>query len=311
MKTAAAAGAVAAGFGAAPAAAAPLPFRFGHTLGAREGLAASIKLTAQMGFPGYEPGRAAVMAYLDKPLEVRKMFADAGVVMASCSNEGPNFSTDWLDPAKIPQTIKDHVAFARDFIKPVGMSDHFKCVPTRARDLVNGPTDDELKRMSDAWNQAGRQMIEFGIRFAPHNHVGTSFYLAKELRRVKELTDPRYVWFTIDTSHLQLGGMNSAEIIAEFYPRIAEIHYKDAPAEYRNTGKIMNEKSGIPYFRNLGAGAVDFPAVQKVLVDKGYKGWVCLDIDGGMVEAGGGTEGALKRNRDYLVDVLKVDPKTV
>jgi len=296
---------------ARPASAAPLPFRFGHTLGSRDGLEASIKMTAAKGFPGYEPGRAGVVQYLDKPLEVKKMFEDVGVVMATCSNEGPNFSTDWLDPAKIPQTIKDHVAFARDFIKPVGMSDHFKCVPTRARDLVNGPSEDDLKRMSDAWNEAGRQMIEFGIKFAPHNHVGTSFYLEKEVRRVAQLTDPRYVWFTFDTSHLQLGGMNSAKMIDEFYPRLAEIHYKDAPPEYRNTGKIMNEATGIPYFRNLGAGGVDFAAVQKVLVDKGYKGWVCLDIDGGMVTAGGGPDGALQVNKDYLVNILKVDPRTV
>lgn len=297
--------------GTVTASAAPLPFRFGHTVSARSGLADSLKMTAAKGFPGYEPGRSGMIQYLDKPLEVRKMFQDAGIVMASCSNEGPNFSTDWLDPAKSPQTIKDHVAFARDFIKPVGMSDHFKCVPTRARDLVNGPSDDDLKRMSDAWNEAGRQMIAFGIKFAPHNHVGTSFYLEKEFRRVAQLTDPRYVWFTLDTSHLQLGGMDSARIISEFFPRIAEVHYKDAPAEYRNNGKIMNEKSGIPYFRNLGAGGVDFAAVHKVLIDKRYQGWVCLDIDGGMVEAGGGPDGALQVNKDYLVNVLKVDPDTV
>ena len=292
-------------------AATPLMFRFGHTGSFKEGVEEAIKGTARQGFPGYEPGRGGVMKYLDRPLELKKLFEESGVIMASCSNEGPNFSTDWLDPDKIPQTIKDHVEFARDFIHPIGQSDHFKLVPTRGRP-EGGPTDDQLKRMSDAWNEAGRQTIAFGIRFAPHNHVGTSFYLEHEFRRVMELTDPRYVWLTADTSHFALGGLNPEKIISEFLPRIAEVHYKDAPAEYRSGKLILNEPSGIPYFRNLGTGGVDFPAVHQVLIRKKYNGWVCLDIDGGMTKSySNDMEATLKGNKEYLINVLHVDPKTV
>lgn len=288
---------------------AALPFRFGHTLGAGT-IEDTIKLTEKVGYRGIEPSRDSIIGYRNKPDELRKLFEAHGRVLASSSNEGAGMSTDWLSPDKIPQTIKDHVEHAR-FLKDVGMSNHFKIVPTRAR-LPTGPTDEMLKRMSDAWNEAGRQMAAFGIRFAPHNHVGTSFYLEPEFRRVMELTDRRYVFVTADTAHLQLGGMNSAVIIKEFLPRIAEVHYKDAPPEYRNTGKIMNEMSGIPYFRNLGAGAVDFVAVQKVLVENKYSNWVNLDLDGRMVEAiGKGVEGCMVQNRDYLINALKIAPKDI
>jgi inosose dehydratase len=289
------------------ASAAPLPFRFGHTLGAAT-IEDTITLSAKVGYRGIEPNREAIINH--KPDELRKLFEASGRVLSSCSNEGPGVSTDWLTPEAIPQTIKDHVATAR-FLKDVGMSNNFKIVPTRKRDLVKGPSDDDLKRMSDAWNEAGRQMAEFGIRMSPHNHVGTSFYLEPELRRVMELTDRRYVFLCTDTSHLQLGGMNSANFIKEFLPRIAEVHYKDTLPEYRNTGKIMNEASGTPYFRSLGAGGVDFAAVQKVLVDNHYSNWVNLDLSGAPDSRGKTTEELLVQNRDYLINTLKLDPKDI
>ena len=50
-----------------------------------------------------------------------------------------------------------------------------------------------------------------------------------------KLTDPKYVWLTADTSHLTLGGMDPVAIIKEFWPRVAEIHYKDAPRHLRGS----------------------------------------------------------------------------
>jgi len=50
-----------------------------------------------------------------------------------------------------------------------------------------------------------------------------------------ELTDPRYVWLTTDTSHLTLGGMDPLQIMKDYWPRVAEVHYKDAPTHLRGT----------------------------------------------------------------------------
>jgi hypothetical protein len=59
------------------------------------------------------------------------------------------------------------------------------------------------------------------------------------------------------------------------------------------------------------SGGVDFPAIQKSLIEKKYPGWVTLDLDASMIPAGSNMEDVLKGNIKYLVDVLKVDPKTV
>ena len=52
------------------------------------------------------------------------------------------------------------------------------------------------------------------------------------MRRCMELTDPKYVWMTADTGHLVLGGGDAAQIISDYFPRIAEIHLKDTYAKY-------------------------------------------------------------------------------
>jgi hypothetical protein len=97
-------------------------------------------------------------------------------------------------------------------------------------------------------------------------------------------------------------------MIKEFYPRIAEVHYKDVPAKFRGwkgpAAKEMTE-DGKSLFQPMGTGGVDFPAIHKYLEDKKYKGWIVLDY--GWPRAGEGTlENYLLHNRNYLVDALHV-----
>ena len=104
----------------------------------------------------------------------------------------------------------------------------------------------------------------------------------KEVRRVMELTDPKYVWMTADTGHLVLGGGRCGADHQRLFPRIAEVHLKDTYAKYRgNTSTPTQEQHRVAsVYHNLGGGGVDFPAVFKVLRDRHYKGWAIFDLDG-------------------------------
>ena len=87
------------------------------------------------------------------------------------------------------------------------------------------------------------------------------------MRRVMELTDPKYVYLTADTAHLTLGGGDALQIIRDYFPRIAEVHLKDTYPRYRgNTATpTQAEHSKASLYHNLGAGGVDFPAIFKLL----------------------------------------------
>jgi sugar phosphate isomerase/epimerase len=310
----------ASGIGLAPAAAAPLPFRYGYSAISWEtNIEEAIKVGQRIGLPGIEPFRQNVVNYLDKPLVLKKMMSDAGLTMVTCSNGGgPNFSGTFYDPDKIKKTIDDHVAFVRDFIVPFGYCDHFK-MNNGGRPPGYDVSDDQVKICADALNQIGEQILKMGIKLAPHPHVNSLIQTDHETRLLMKLTDPKYVWLTADTSHLTLGGMDPLQIIKDYWPRIAEIHYKDAPKHLRGSKVVAVPRSGPDagghgWFRNLGgpdSGGVDFPSIQKFLIAQNYKGWVVLDLDASMIPAGSDMEEVLKGNIKYMVDVLHVDPKTV
>src|SRR6266487_630736 len=216
---------------------------------------------------------------------------------------------------QIEKTIADHVAFARDFLQPFGAT-HWKC--NMGARPPGGPSDDQLKRLANTLNEIGRQTLAMGIKLAPHPHIWGPMERERDVRRVMELTDPKYVWLTTDTGHLVLGGMDPVRIMSDYFPRIAEVHLKDTYAKYRgNTSTPTQEQHKVAsVYHNLGGGGVDFPAVFKLLRDRHYKGWVVLDLDGprkgddGFDAIGGNMDLAVDdyigHNINYLRDVLGV-----
>src|SRR5678815_1157683 len=101
-----------------------------------------------------------------------------------------------------------------------------------------------------------------GVRLSPHPHIWGPLEREKDMRRTMDLTDPKYVWMTADTGHLVLGGGDAAQIISDYFPRIAEVHLKDTYAKYRgNTSTPTQEGHRVAsVYHNLGGGGVDFPA---------------------------------------------------
>ena len=275
----------------------------------------AVKRIAALGLQGIEPYGDAIEKYRKNPMVLKKIFDDAGITFIDASNGEIGQSTNFIDPDQIPKTIADHVAFARDFLQPLGC-DHWK-VNMGGRP-AGGPSDDQLKRLANTLNEIGRQTIAMGIRLAPHPHIWGPLEREKDMRRAMQLTDPKYVWMTADTGHLVLGGGDAAQIISDYFPRIAEVHLKDTYAKYRgNTSTPTQEEHRVAsVYHNLGGGGVDFPAVFKVLRDRHYKGWAIFDLDGprkgddGFDAIGGNLDLAvddyLAHNINYLRNVLGV-----
>ncbi|MGD1071860.1 MAG: sugar phosphate isomerase/epimerase [Bryobacteraceae bacterium] len=275
----------------------------------------AVKRIAALGLQGMEPYGDAIEKYRKNPLDLKKIFDDAGITFIDASNGERGQSTNFIDKEQIPKTIADHVAFARDFLQPLG-SDHWK-VNMGSRP-PGGPSDEQLKRLADTLNELGRQTLALGIRLAPHPHIWGPLEREKDMRRTMELTDPKYVWLTADTGHLVLGGGDPVRIINDYFPRVAEVHLKDTYAKYRgNTSTPTQEEHRVAsVYHNLGGGGVDFPAVFKVLRDRHFKGWVIFDVDeprkgdDGFDAIGGNMEVAvddyLAHNINYLRDVLDV-----
>ena len=246
---------------------------------ARHSIEWAIKRIAALGLQGIEPYAKQIEQHRSNPLALKEKFTAANVTLIDVSNGAKNQSTNFIDPEETEKTIEDHVAFARDFLQPFGC-DLWKCnMGTRP---VGGTTEDQLKTLADTLNEIGRQTIDMGIRLAPHPHIWGPVEREHEVRAMLDLTDPEYVWFTPDTGHLCLGGMDPVQVMSDYLPRIAEVHLKDTYAKYRgnNATPTREQHTKASVYHNMGGGGVDFVAVMKLLRDQHYKGWVVLDMDG-------------------------------
>ena len=246
---------------------------------ARHSIEWGIKRIAALGLQGIEPYAKQIEQHRSNPLALKEKFTAANVTLIDVSNGAKNQSTNFIDPEETEKTIEDHVAFARDFLQPFGC-DLWKCnMGTRP---VGGTTEDQLKTLADTLNEIGRQTIDMGIRLAPHPHIWGPVEREHEVRAMLDRTDPDYVWFTPDTGHLCLGGMDPVQVMSDYLPRIAEVHLKDTYAKYRgnNATPTREQHTKASVYHNMGGGGVDFVAVMKLLRDQHYKGWVVLDMDG-------------------------------
>jgi inosose dehydratase len=266
-----------------------------------------IAAIAALGFPGIEPYRGLAYAWVDRPTELKEILDRNGVTMVTCSNGGPNQSTNFIDPAKRQQTIDDHVAFARDFLSVFGCK-HFK-INMGARP-AGDPSDEDLRAIAATIDDLAKRTFDLGITLAPHPHIWGPIERPEEVDRLMELTDPRYVGLIVDTAQINLGGGDPLAMTDRYFERIPAIHWKDSKASYRGftgpTPTIEQHQQEILY-KDLGAGGVDLPGIWSLLKRRGFAGWITLDLDPPRpLEGEGSVEEKMKINRSFLVDTLGV-----
>ena len=267
----------------------------------------SIQLIAKYGLPGVEPYRGGLVAWLDKPEALKDILDENNVQLITASNGGPNQSTEFIDPSKREETVVDHVAFSRDFLNVFGCT-HFKI--NMGRRPVNGTTPDDIKAIAETVTEVGKRTLEMGITIAPHPHIWGPIERPEEIRALLDQTDPGIVSWIPDTAQLNLGGGDPVQLMRDYYDRLAAVHFKDSKASYCGyTGPTPTKEmhSEEILYKDLGAGGVDHPAIYRMLVDRGYEGWITLDLDPPRPNEGeGSVDDKMGINHRYLTETLKV-----
>ncbi len=98
----------------------------------------AIKRIAEVGLQGIEFYGDGIEQYRANPMELQKLLDQAGISFIDVSNGEKGQSTNFIDPAEIPKTMADHVAFCRDFLQPLGC-DHWKI--NMGQRPVGGPSE--------------------------------------------------------------------------------------------------------------------------------------------------------------------------
>src|SRR5260370_15801940 len=187
---------------------------------------------------------------------------------------------DFVDPSQRNGVLEDHMKLVR-FIHWFGC-DHLKI--NIGGKHGSGDRTADYKEMSKTFDELGRRINDLGMKFGVHAHLGSALETRQDLEAILEMTDPKLVYFILDTGHISMAGMDPVQLTRTYLHRIIEYHIKDVAAE--NRGGFRGELQG-PYnttaanriFFELGKGGVDFPGIKKILDDSTWKGSWTVELD--------------------------------
>jgi len=280
-------------------------YRIGITTNTRGGWEKDVFLSfreaREVGYSNVESFIHYFVDYWEKPKELQKKIDDIGVNFVTISNGSP-LEMHFEDPAKHEQIYKDHIKLVR-FIKNFGCK-HLKINLGPRR--PEGTTDEDLKHIAKALGELGRRISDEGLKFAPHAHMWSQFENRREIDFVMQNTDPKHVYFVLDTGHITMAGIDPVELARKLGHRIVEFHMKDTKPENRGGAKTRLAKMdgfNDPCFFPLGNGGVDFPAIKAHLDSIGWQGWLTVELDTSPWRP---PKESARISREYLEKTLKL-----
>ena len=121
-------------------------------------------------------------------------------------------------------------------------------------------TLDDLKRIADYFNQAGKICKEGGAKFGFHNHYDEFVAIEGEiiLDYLIKNTDPKLVSFQLDLGHVVNGGGDCLHYVRDFPGRIKLWHASDFILEKRE-------------YTEAGKGSVPYPALFELAKSSGLE----------------------------------------
>ena len=198
-----------------------------------------------------------------------------------------SFNAPAHDPARRAEILAN-ARKAMEFLKNFGADKLVVFSPSRAA----GSGDAAFKTMCECYNQLGEVAGEMGFRAGLHNHLGQMVQDEAEVDKCMAMTDPKLFWFSPDTAHLHLAGIDVVKSLEKHKSRLMLADYKDA----RQVGPKLTDN-----IFDLGDGEIDFPSCHKILKSISFKGWLCVDLD----TARKGPRASYERCGAYVVDKLE------
>jgi sugar phosphate isomerase/epimerase len=215
--------------------------------------------------------------YFDNPAALQKKMDGMGLRFVTISNGGP-LETNFQDPSKHAKLIADHVRLGK-FIQHFGCK-HLKINLGPRR--PTGTTDEDLKHMSAACEEVGKQLRGIGIRLAIHAHMWNQFENRREIDYLMGRCSAENVGFVLDTGHITMAGIDPVELTKTLGHRIVEFHMKDTATEHRGGAKQRIDRPDMmkhPVFFPLGKGGVDFVGLKAHLDKIQWKGFLTVELD--------------------------------
>jgi sugar phosphate isomerase/epimerase len=209
-------------------------------------------------------------------------------VQFTCINGGAaGAPADFAIVEQRQAVVDNHVNMAR-FSRRFGC-DHQKtnCGPRRqvnGRGIDQTPLED-LKNIAITVGQIGKRCTEeLGIKFGVHAHLSAQIATEQEIDYLMENTDPKHVYFVLDTSMVNMAGIDPLALAKKLGNRICEFHLKDNARNTLGGAKPALVDMPDDFFNNpisypLGEGGVDFPALINYLRTSNWSGHLAVELE--------------------------------
>jgi sugar phosphate isomerase/epimerase len=294
--------------GAVCRAAVDAPYRVGITTNTRGGWEKDVFLSfreaREAGFHYVESFIEYFGDFLDRPNDLLLKTDALGVRFVTISNGG-RMEMHFEDPARHETIVQEHLRLAH-FVKSLGC-DHLKINMGPRR--PEGTSGQDLKHMAKVLDILGSRITaETGMKFGVHAHMWSQFENRREIDAILGSTDPRHVWFVLDTGHITMAGIDPVELTRTLGHRIIEFHLKDTRPEHYGGAKVRlppSDPMKDPIFFELGMGGVDFPAIHAHLDKIGWRGWLTVELDSSPYRP---PKESARISREYIEKTLGIAP---
>jgi inosose dehydratase len=254
----------------------------------------ALRDVAGLGFHGCEPALRFVRPYASDPSAFADLLGRHGLALSALYETGA-FTDGGLDPA---DAVDRYVAVA-ELVRSCG-SDVVVIGPAMSRSSGT-PSRDGLARAAEVLNQVGKRCAELGVRACLHPHLWSEIQDRSEIDAVMEATDEGAVWLCVDSGHQAGAGIDPAELVTAYGPRIGHVHIKDLTIGGEVGVRPKDAPPGaLAPFCELGEGSLDLGAFIGALRQVAYEGWITIELDSSTRPPAE----ALRVCRDYLVGPL-------
>ena len=183
----------------------------------------------------------------------------------------------WIDPA----TAAEDAAAARREADALTVLGGQTLVLACGRRPSGGYTPEQFRQLAAALNNVGMYCRDHGLVTGLHPHTGTAIETRADIDAIMDLLDPDAVGFAPDTGQIAKGGSDILEVMRTYQSRITHVHLKDwSGKNERGVDGREIDTTGYVNYEPVGNGVLPIAALLDVLLERGFDGWVNVELDG-------------------------------
>jgi inosose dehydratase len=249
------------------------------SLGGETPLEVALAEGKRIGYEGFELGNK----FPRESEALRKVLSAHGLALVS----------GWYSGRLARRSVEEEIAAVGPHLKLLADNGAKVMVYGEVQDSIQGAPQPLYKRprffTSAQWDAYAERLTKFarhtlshGVRVAYHHHMGAYVEAPADVDELMKRVGPE-VGLLFDSGHMTFAGGDAVEMLKRHAARVCHVHCKDVRPEVvrlaRNRNWSFLESVINGAFTVPGDGAVDFPALVKILRESGYEGWLVVEAE--------------------------------